>query len=318
MSGRSARSGGHDIDVTSMIVDCYTHTWQSSDQLGRCLPPGGLRERVATGSPDPIAGGPAAHLAASEPVATTIVLGFKSAYLGAHIPNDEVAAYVAKHHDRMTAFAGVDPSEPKEAIAELRRARDEWGMRGAAIAPAAQDFHPSNSQAMLVYAQAAELQMPILFHPGVFMASPTKLEYARPVLLDEVARELPRLKLIIAHMGHPWIHETLVLLAKHRNVYAEISRLLLQPWQAYEALRAAYQFGVMDKLLFGSGFPVMSASQAIEAIYSLNHLVHGTNLPGIPREQLRGIVERDTLGLLGIAPRREPAPVEPAVTVGDE
>ena len=28
---------------------------------------------------------------------------------------------------------------------------------------------------------------------------------------------------------------------------------------------------------------------------------HGTNLPAIPREQLRGIVERDSLALLGIA-----------------
>ena len=301
-----------------MIIDCYTHTWSSSGQLGRCLPPGGRQQPDGSGGPDASVGSPAAHLAASEPVATTIVLGFKSAYLGAHIPNADVAAYVAQHHDRMTAFAGVDPSEPKEAIADLRRARDEWDMRGVAIAPAAQDFHPSNSQAMLVYAEAAERNMPVLFHPGVFMASTTKLEYAQPVLLDEVARELPKLKIIIAHMGHPWIHETLVLLAKHRNVYAEISQLLLQPWQAYEALRAAYQFDVMDKLLFGSGFPVMSASQAIEAIYSLNHLVHGTNLPSIPRERLRGIVERDTLGLLGIAPPREPAPAEPSVAASDE
>ncbi|MCH9001196.1 MAG: hypothetical protein IIC02_01370, partial [Planctomycetes bacterium] len=30
--------------------------------------------------------------------------------------------------------------------------------------------------------------------------------------------------------------------------------------------------------------------------------IHETNLPTIPREQLRGIVERDALGLLGIAP----------------
>jgi len=57
----------------------------------------------------------------------------------------------------------------------------------------------------------------------------------------------------------------------------------------------------MDKLLFGSGFPYARASEAIEALYSINHICHGTNLPTIPREHLRGIVERDAVSVLGIA-----------------
>ena len=85
-----------------------------------------------------------------------------------------------------------------------------------------------------------------------------------------------------------------------------------QPWEAYQALLGAYQFGVMDKLLFGSGFPSATASQCIEELYSINHMVHGTNLPAIPREQLRGIVERDTLTLLGIPSPRPVEKPEPA------
>ena len=126
----------------------------------------------------------------------TIVLGFKSDYLDAEIPNDHVASYVGAHPDRMVGFAGIDPSDPKEATTELHRAKDELSMAGLAIAPAAQDFHPGNSRAMLVYAEAAEQHMPVLFHTGVFISSAAKLEYARPVLLDEVARELPELKFI--------------------------------------------------------------------------------------------------------------------------
>lgn len=238
------------------------------------------------------------HTAASEPVDTTIVLGFRSEHLDADIANDCVASYVGTRPDRMIGFAGIDPSDPKKAIVELRRAREELGLVGLAVAPAAQDFHPSDSQAMLVYAEAAQHRLPILFHPGVFISSATKLEYARPFLLDEIARELPELNLIVAHMGYPWVSETLVLLAKHRNVYAETSWLLQHPWEAYQALLSASERGVIDKLLFGSGFPHAAASHCIEALYSINHLVHGTNLPTIPREALRGIVERDTLSLL--------------------
>lgn len=294
---------------SSMIVDCYTYTWECGDPLGRCKPPANPPPLPAQmDRPDPFEAGRARHLAASEPVDTTIVLGFRSRYLEVDISNDQIAAYVGANPGRLIGFAGIDPSNPEEAMAELQRARDELSMPGVVVSPAAQDFHPSNSQAMLVYAQAAERGMPVLFSTGVHITAATKLEYARPMLLDEVAREFPTLKIIIAHMGYPWVQETVVLLAKHPNVYAEISWLLHQPWQAYQAILGAFQYGVADKLLFGSGFPNAAASYCIEALYSINHLVHGTNLPTIPREQLRGIVERDTLTLLGIASRNGLSP----------
>jgi predicted TIM-barrel fold metal-dependent hydrolase len=298
-----------------MIVDCYTHTWETPEQLGRCLPANGKHPRLQAGAPDPAAPNPARHLAAAEPVDTTIVLGFKSRYLEAEIPNHQIATYVNQYPQRLIGFAGIDPSDPKEAVADMHHARDELAMRGIAVAPAAQDFHPTNSQAMQVYAEIAAAGLPLLFHTGVHISPAAKLEYAQPVLLDEVAREFPNLNIIIAHLGYPWVNEALVLLAKHANVYAEISWLLDQPWQAYQALLNAYQYGVTDKLLFGSGFPRTSASQCIEELYGISHLVHGTNLPTIPREHLRGIVERDALSLLGIAvPKHEP-PLQPAAQI---
>jgi predicted TIM-barrel fold metal-dependent hydrolase len=283
-----------------MIIDCYTHTWDSPAQIGGTGEPGERRYPLLPRLDDPNPASITKHLAATEPCDITIVVAFQSGYLGVEIPNEAIGEYVRSHPDRLLGFAGIDPSRPRQAIAEMRLARDELDMPGIAVAPAAQDFHPTNSKAMLVYGEAAELGMPVLFHTGPQMTAATKLEYARPVLLDEIARELPDLKIIIAHMGSPWVDETMLLLAKHANAYAEISWLLHQPWQAYHALLSASQYGVSDKLFFGSGFPYLTASCSIEAFYSINHLVHGTSFPTIPREQLRGIVERDALGALGI------------------
>jgi len=283
-----------------MIVDCYTHMWDSPKQLGRSFPDDGRVHRFIGRTLEPNSAGPERHRAAADPVDCTIVLGFISHYLEANIPNERIAEHVRIHRERMIGFAGVDPSRPKEAIAELHRAQTELGLVGLSIAPAAQDFHPSNSQAMTVYAEAAQSGLPIVFHAGVHVSAATKLEYAHPMLLDEVAREFPTLKIVVAHLGYPWLEETIVLLEKHANVFAEISWVLHQPFKAYQALLTAYQCHVMDKLLFGSGFPFAPASMGIEALYSINHLCQGTNLPMIPREQLRGIVERDALELLGI------------------
>jgi predicted TIM-barrel fold metal-dependent hydrolase len=163
---------------------------------------------------------------------------------------------------------------------------------------------------MRVYDQACRLEMPIMFHQDVQAAPLSKMEFARPCLLDEVAREFPNLKLVVSQLGAPWIDETIALLAKHSNVFADISGLLHHPWRAYCALVSAYEAGVMDALLFGSNFPFTTAAACIESLYSINHFCHGTNLPNIPREQLRRVVERNTLELLGLASRNISAPPE--------
>jgi hypothetical protein len=65
----------------------------------------------------------------------------------------------------------------------------------------------------------------------------------------------------------------------------------------------AHQSGVAGKLLFGSNFPFSTAAEAIERLYRLNEITQGTNLPTVPRQVLRGIVERDALSALGIGRR---------------
>ena len=53
--------------------------------------------------------------------------------------------------------------------------------------------------------------------------------------------------------------ETIYMLGKHPNVFADVSGLLSRPWQAYNALVSCYQADVIDKLLFGSDFPYTNA-----------------------------------------------------------
>lgn len=286
----------------TMIIDCHTHIWQSPEQLGD----GALAE---LSRPTLVAGqkmrllpqaDTANHLLAAEPVDKSFVLGFRSAYLNAQIPNEYIADYCREHADRMIGFAGIDPADPEtDAVEEVTRIAS-LGLKGLCICPAAQDFHPADTRAMAVYEKAAALHLPIIFYPGTHLSPKTKMEYARPHLLDEVARAFPNLKLVLSHFGYPWVDETITLLGKHHNVFSDIAALLRRPWVAYDALVRAQQFGVIDKLLFGSDFPFTTAGECIETLYTLNQTVMGTNMPTIPRESLRNIVERDVLGLLGI------------------
>ncbi len=287
-----------------MIVDCYTCIWDSNDQLGRgdwTRRPMSPRLRPVPGDHPPDRADVERHWAASQPVDTSIVVGFKSAHLEAEIPNALLADYVKRHPENIVGFAGIDPTDPQQAIHDMQEAANDLALKGVALSPAAQNFHPAHTNAKACYDVASQMGLPVLFHTGLRNGPETVLQYAQPILLDEVAREFPNLKILIAHMGFPWTNETITLLAKHANVFSDISWLLHQPWQAYQALLSAYQYGVTEKLLFGSGFPYTIAANCIEALYGINHLAQGTNLPIIPREQLRGIVERDALSLLGIS-----------------
>jgi predicted TIM-barrel fold metal-dependent hydrolase len=294
-----------------MIVDCHTHIWQSPDQLGpadlgdpsrgnrargtRLSPTGrALRRTIPAADPD-------YHWHEQElaSIDKSIVLGFKSRYLKSDIPNHFVADYVRRAPDRLIGFAGIDPTDPR-AMDELSMARDELRLKGVTLSPANQDFHPSDTRAMKIYEACEATGLPILFHPGAHFIEQSKMEFGRPYLIDEVARSFPKLKIVIGQLGQPWIDETIVMLGKHLNVYADVSGLLTRPWQAYNTLINCYQYGVMDKLLFGSDFPYTTATDCIEALYKLNQIVQGTNMPVVPREALRGIVERDAMGLLGL------------------
>lgn len=272
-----------------MIIDCHTQIWDSHAQLGRSAPfvAQAVRADVAH------------HLEAITPVDKAIVLAFKSRYLDAEIPNRLVADYVRQNPGKMIGFASVDPND-RDWLEELRIAHSELNLKGVVVSPEMQNFHPTDTRAMRLYEQCAQRGMPVLFEQNHRSPS-ARMKFAEPMLLDEVAQEFPDLRIVIARMGHPWVAQTVILLGKHANIYADIAGLLPQPWLSYTALLAAYEYGVLNKLLFGSDFPFRSPATCIEALYSLNQFSHGSNLHPIPREQLRGVVECDALRLLGIA-----------------
>jgi len=280
-----------------MIVDCHTQVWDERALFTARASP----EQIA---PDP--GTEARHLEALGTVDRAIVLGFKSRFLNAEIPNRHVADYVRRNSSKLIGFAGIDPTDG-HCLDEIRTACEELNLKGVCVSPALQDYHPSDTRAMRVYEECARRRLPVMFEQSHRCAQ-ARMEFARPYLLDEVAREFPDLRVVIAHMGYPWIEETIALLGKHEHVYADVSGLLGQPWRCYTALLAAYEHGVIDRLLFGSDFPYLSPAEGIEALYSINQIRVGSNLVAIPRQHLSGIVERDALALLGIESAGERPP----------
>ncbi|MBN2374800.1 MAG: amidohydrolase family protein [Sedimentisphaerales bacterium] len=276
-----------------MIIDCHSHIWPSRSCLGQaqkfsCLAAAcddkSNRDR---------------SFSASETADATFILGFVSRHLNAEIPNSYIKNHLASQPHRLFGFAGIDPAD-NDAAAEIRRLHDVDGFVGFTLSPACQAFHPCDTRALALYEVAQELSMPIYFLSGMALPQNAYLEFAQPDALDEIARDFPELKIVISHLGYPRVEQTIAMLAKHPNIFADVAGLTKRPLTAYRHLTLAYECGVIEKLLFGTDSPCYNLKDTVEALYYLNKITLDSVLPVVPREQLRSIIERDSLTLLGL------------------
>jgi predicted TIM-barrel fold metal-dependent hydrolase len=259
-----------------MIVDCHTHLNTAAGDAAK-----------------------SEHLSAAETVDACIVLSTLDG--PSEDANKKLAEYVKKYKTKMIGFGVVEPRDNKTNISNLKSLKDKLGLKGIVLYCSACGMHPAHSRAMRLYESAQELALPVFFHnDGDDITTDAVLDYAQPYHLDEVAREFSALKIIIANMGFPFLEQTLTMVAKHKNVYADLTIRPKNVWQTYNTVVAAYEHGVMDKLLFGSGFPSGNAGQCIETLLGFNMLLADTNLPAVPRGSIRNIIERNSLELLGI------------------
>jgi uncharacterized protein len=280
-----------------MIVDVHTHVWESPCHIGETFIADA--QAVAGEGYRDIAVDLDMHWMAMEPVDHAVVLGFRASHVGVLVPNEYVAGYVQRHPGKLIGFASVDPQDA-DAVDQLDHAVTGLKLRGLKMGPIYQNVAPSDPRFRRIMARAEELKIPVLIHQGTTFCANVSLEIANPIQLQPLALEFPKLKMVIAHLGHPWIPETLVLIRKNRNVFADISALFYRPWQFYNALVSAMEYGVLDRLLLGSDYPFTTPSATMEALRKINRMTQGTNLPRIPEEKIEQIIYRDTLDLLGI------------------
>jgi predicted TIM-barrel fold metal-dependent hydrolase len=213
--------------------------------------------------------------------------------------NDSTAEFVAADRARRIGFCSVDPDAP-DAIEELERSIGPLGLKGIKLGPNYQDFEPLGAAARRVYGFAESHGLPIVFHQGTSPMRTAPLRYAHPLVMDEIAIAFPELRIVMAHLGHPWQNDTLTVIRKHPHVYADVSAGFYRPWSFYCAMLLMTEWAVLDKLLLGSDFPVATARETIDGLRAVNAPVAGTRLPTVPEDAIERIIQRDSLALLGL------------------
>lgn len=226
-----------------------------------------------------------------------VVVTMQFKRLKVHVPNEFTANYVKRFPGRAKGLACIDPVSV-DAPRQLEYAICELGLHGLKISPVYGGFDPWCEEAGRIYALCERLSVPLLWHQSAAYASESKLEYGNPILLDRIGREFPKLRMIVAHIGQPWSGETVVLLRKHPQIFADLSARYHRRWQLYNALMLALDYKVTKQLLFGSDFPLRTPTEAIQEFRALNDWGERVTLPTFPLDVIEDIIANRPLELL--------------------
>jgi predicted TIM-barrel fold metal-dependent hydrolase len=230
----------------------------------------------------------------------TIVFGGKAKRSGLWVPDREVADYVAQHSDHLIGFLSVDPTQPGWQD-ELIEGHQDLEMKGIKLLPMYAGFRPNDPQLDHLWDYATKHGLPVLLHTGTTFVSQAPLDCTLPRLVDEVAIRYPDVKLILAHLSHPYEGECVVTIRKHPNVYADCSALHYRPFQLYHSLMLVQEYGVWHKILLGSDYPFTTVDASLDGMHNLNRMLEGTCLPRLNMDKMEEMFERDSLRLLGIS-----------------
>lgn len=229
----------------------------------------------------------------------TVVFGGKARLSGMWVPDEEVAAYVSQHPDRLIGFLSVDPTQ-QGWQEELRQGHQDLRLKGIKLLSMYAGFRPNQPELDDLWQYAQRHNLPVLLHTGTTFVEKAPLECTLPRHLDDVATRFPDVKIIMAHLSHPYEGECVAVIRKHPNVFADCSALHYRPFQLYHSLMLIQEYGVWEKVLFGSDYPFTTVSASITGIRNLNRMLDGTSLPRLNEDMIERLFERETLRLLEI------------------
>jgi predicted TIM-barrel fold metal-dependent hydrolase len=95
------------------------------------------------------------------------------------------------------------------------------------------------------------------------------IRHAHPASIDKLASDFPKLKIVMAHPGWPWVEETTAVALHKGNVYWEMSGWA--PKYFPGNLKVDMRGRLQDKIMFGSDYPSMPYARILKEWQELGY-----------------------------------------------
>src|SRR5262245_24894129 len=143
-------------------------------------------------------------------------------------------------------------------------------------------YPPDHPGYVPYYELAERFNVPFVFHTGDTYSPRSKLRFAQPLPVDDVAVDHPQVRFVLAHAGNPWLREAAEVVYKNVNVWADLSGLVVGDAEAFTAedrkdavqdvlagVRQAFRYAERpNRFLYGSDWPLAPMKAYRELIRS--------------------------------------------------
>jgi predicted TIM-barrel fold metal-dependent hydrolase len=143
----------------------------------------------------------------------------------AKISNKYLHDFVKVHPDRLVGLGSLHPDGDYNLEEEFEKCINDYGFKGLKLYPHS-GFYPDDERMYPVYEKGEKYGSVFLFHSGVKDSPSLNMKYDDPIYLDNLAAEFPALKIVIAHVGYPWVDKAIQVAFCNFNVFLEISGLI--------------------------------------------------------------------------------------------
>lgn len=219
------------------------------------------------------------------------------------VRNEAVAELVNDYPDLFIGFASTDPINQwgqfkRECLEEIDKAVNELGLKGVKLYPSYCCYYPHDKKVYPLYEKIVELDVPIIFHQGASGGhqSRTPEKYTPVLFLDEVLEDFPELRISVAHLAYPRCEELYCIMNGRQSpteVYSDISALCYRPFWLTWQLVIAKEYGVLDRIMFGTDGPGMCrpTKKYLEFIKTeMNSIAEKAGWPTFTKEEIDGIL----------------------------
>ena len=183
---------------------------------------------------------------------------------GRRASNEDVAKLAAQHPERLIPWFRIWGEEGPIGVRKLEEGVRELGCRGFEVSPYREMRYANDPVYWPFLAKCEELGIPARITVGMHLLSDRPHDFGHPRSLDELARQFPKLKIVAALGGWPWIEELCAIVLRHANLYVDFACTrvgqMLAHGGGYEAMVFHGQHALQDKILFASGWGSMGVS----------------------------------------------------------
>jgi predicted TIM-barrel fold metal-dependent hydrolase len=191
-------------------------------------------------------------------------------------PTRDVIRAIEKHKN-LSTVAGISFLNYKQRdLREVAEYLESGLVKALKLYPGYEPFYPYDKRCQVIYDLATEFDVPVMFHTGDTYSPQGKLRFSHPLNIDDVAVDNPKMKIVICHLGNPWIRDCMEVVYKNKNVFTDVSGLTLGDFnkkferfmgnQVREMLLYAGDPGYM---LYGTDWPICNMKSYLKFMRDL-------------------------------------------------